>query len=217
MTALGFVETAKMEGHKAIVHAAAASNLGQMLHRICAEDGIPLVNIVRSDDQVALLRGQGAEHVLNSTDENFQKTLTAAVELTGATIAFDPIGGGILSNQILTAMEVAAQKRMPVWSRYGSDEHKQIYIYGMLDPAPTALTRGYGFAWSVSGWLLMPFLQRAGLERMFAMQQRVLSGLKTTFASQYSDRVSLEQALELSAVQAYGRKATGQKTLITMS
>ena len=114
-------------------------------------------------------------------------------------------------------MEVAAQKRMPVWSRYGSDEHKQIYIYGMLDPAHTALTRGYGFAWSVSGWLLMPFLQRAGLERMFAMQQRVLSGLKTTFASQYSDRVSLEQALELSAVQAYGRKATGQKTLITMS
>ena len=217
MTALGFVETAKMEGHKAIVHAAAASNLGQMLHRICAEDGIPLVNIVRSDDQVAMLRGQGAEHVLNSTDENFQKTLTAAVELTGATIAFDPIGGGLLSNQILTAMEVAAQKRMPVWSRYGSDEHKQIYIYGMLDPAPTALTRGYGFAWSVSGWLLMPFLQRAGLERMFAMQQRVLSGLKTTFASQYSDRVSLEQALELSAVQAYGRKATGQKTLITMS
>ena len=217
MTALGFVETAKMEGHQAIVHAAAASNLGQMLQRICTEDGIPLVNIVRSDEQVALLRGQGGEYVLNSTDQNFQKDLTAAVVATGATVAFDPIGGGPLSNQILTAMEVAAQKRLPVWSRYGSDEHKQIYIYGMLDPAPTTLTRGYGFAWSVSGWLLMPFLQREGLERMAAMQQRVLSGLKTTFASQYSDGVALENALELSAVQTYGRKATGQKTLITMS
>ena len=217
MTALGFVETAKMEGHQAIVHAAAASNLGQMLQRICTEDGIPLVNIVRSDEQVALLRGQGGEYVLNSTDQNFQKDLTAAVVATGATVAFDPIGGGPLSNQILTAMEVAAQKRLPVWSRYGSDEHKQIYIYGMLDQAPTTQTRGYGFAWSVSGWLLMPFLQRAGLERMASMQQRVLSGLKTTFASQYCDGVALENALELSAVQTYGRKATGQKTLITMS
>ncbi len=217
MTALGFVETATMEGHKAIVHAAAASNLGQMLHRICAEDGIPLVNIVRSAEQVALLKGQGAEHVLNSKDDDFPKQLLAAVEATGATLAFDPIGGGTLSNQILGAMETAAQKRMPVWSRYGSDEHKQVYVYGMLDPAPMSLTRGYGFAWSVGGWLLTPFLQRAGLERMIAMQQRVLAGLKTTFASHYSDRVELEKALELPVVQTYGRKATGQKTLVTMS
>ena len=216
MTALGFVETAKMEGHKAIIHAAAASNLGQMLHRICVEDGIPLVNIVRSDEQVALLRDQGAEHALNSQAANFQVQLAAAVEATGATLAFDPIGGGTLTNQILMAMEAAAQKRMPTWSRYGSDEHKQVYIYGMLDPSPTSLTRGYGFAWSVGGWLLMPFMQRAGLERMVAMQQRVLAGLKTTFSSAYSDRVSLASSLELSAVQTYGKKATGQKTLVTM-
>ena len=216
MTALGFVETAKMEGHKAIIHAAAASNLGQMLHRICAEDGIPLVNMVRSTEQVELLKSQGAEYVLNSKDEDFQVQMLAAVEATGATVAFDPIGGGTLTNQILMAMESAAQKRMPTWSRYGSDEHKQVYIYGMLDPSPTTLTRGYGFAWSVGGWLLTPFLQRAGLERMVAMQQRVLAGLKTTFASAYSDRVPLAASLELSAVQTYGRKATGQKTLITM-
>lgn len=217
MTALGFVETAKMEGHKAIIHAAAASNLGQMLQRICTEDSIPLVNIVRSAEQVALLKGQGAEHVLNSKDADFPAQLLAAVEATGATLAFDPIGGGTLSNQILGAMETAAQKRMPVWSRYGSEEHKQVYVYGMLDPAPMTLTRGYGFAWSVGGWLLTPFLQRAGLERMMAMQQRVLAGLKSTFASHYSDRVELEKALELAAVQTYGRKATGQKTLVTMS
>lgn len=214
MTALGFVETAKMEGHKAIVHLAAASNLGQMLNRICIEDGIPLVNIVRSQAQVDLLRGQGATWVLNSSDDDFAAQLQAAVEATGATIAFDPIGGGTLSNQILMAMEVAAQKRMPAWSRYGSEEHKQIYIYGMLDPAPMTLTRGYGFAWSVGGWLLTPFLQRAGIERIIAMQQRVLAGLTSTFASQYSDRVSLEGALGVDAVKLYGRKATGQKTIV---
>lgn len=214
MTALGFVETTRMEGHKAIVHAAAASNLGQMLNRICQEDGIALVNIVRSEAQAKLLRDQGATWVLNQSEAGFQAALQEAVEATGATIAFDPIGGGTLSNQILMAMEVAAQKRMPEWSRYGSDEHKQVYIYGMLDPSPTQLTRGYGFAWSVGGWLLTPFLQRAGIERVVAMQQRVLAGLDTTFASHYSDRVSLAGALSVEAVKHYGRKATGQKTLI---
>lgn len=214
MTALGFVETARMEGHKAIVHLAAASNLGQMLNRICIEDGIPLVNIVRSQAQVDLLKSQGAEIVLNSSSDGFAADLQAAVEQTGATVAFDPIGGGTMANQILGAMEVAAQKRMPAWSRYGSDEHKQIYVYGMLDPSPTTLTRGYGFAWSVGGWLLFPFLQRAGQERVIAMKQRVVSGLKTTFASHYSDRVGLAQALDLEQVKLYGRKSTGQKTLI---
>ncbi len=216
MTALGFVETTKMEGHKAIVHAAAASNLGQMLNRICIEDGIPLVNIVRSDEQVALLKSQGAGIVLNSRDANFTADLQAAIEETGATIAFDPIGGGTLSNQILMAMEVAAQKRMSVWSRYGSEEHKQVYVYGMLDPSPTQLTRGYGFAWSVGGWLLTPFLAKAGMERLIAMRTRVLNGLNTTFASQYSDRVSLEHSLDLEVVKHYGRKSTRQKTLIVM-
>ena len=214
MTALGFVETARMEGHGAIIHAAAASNLGQMLNRICLEDGVPLVNIVRKPEQVALLKDQGAEIVLNSSDSDFAAQLLAAVEATQATVAFDPIGGGTLSNQILTAMEVAAQKRMPTWSRYGSEEFKQVYIYGMLDPSPTTLTRGYGFAWSVGGWLLTPFLQKAGLERLMAMRARVQQGLTTTFASHYSDRVSLADALSVDAVKHYGRKATGQKTLI---
>ena len=214
MTALGFVETAKLEGHKAIVHAAAASNLGQMLNRICLEDGIPLVNIVRSDEQVALLKHQGADMVINASDTDFSAQLRAALESTGATVAFDPIGGGPLSNSILSAMEAAAQKRMPVWSRYGSEEFKQVYIYGMLDPSPTTLTRGYGFAWSVGGWLLTPFLQRAGLERLGAMRHRVQQGLKSTFASHYSHRTSLEGALAVEAVKLYGKKATAQKTLI---
>ena len=214
MTALGFVETAKLEGHKAIVHAAAASNLGQMLNRICLEDGIPLVNIVRSDEQVALLKHQGADMVINASDTDFSAQLRAALESTGATVAFDPIGGGPLSNSILSAMEAAAQKRMPVWSRYGSEEFKQVYIYGMLDPSPTTLTLGYGFAWSVGGWLLTPFLQRAGLERLGAMRHRVQQGLKSTFASHYSHRTSLEGALAVEAVKLYGKKATAQKTLI---
>jgi len=214
MTALGFVETAKLEGHKAIVHAAAAFNLGQMLNRICLEDGIPLVNIVRSDEQVALLKHQGADMVINASDTDFSAQLRAALESTGATVAFDPIGGGPLSNSILSAMEAAAQKRMPVWSRYGSEEFKQVYIYGMLDPSPTTLTRGYGFAWSVGGWLLTPFLQRAGLERLGAMRHRVQQGLKSTFASHYSHRTSLEGALAVEAVKLYGKKATAQKTLI---
>jgi len=217
MTALGFVETAKMEGHKAIIHAAAASNLGQMLNRICIEDGIPLINIVRSPQQVELLTEQGATYVLDSSQSSFATDLANAIEATGATLAFDPIGGGTLSNQLLGAMELAAQKRMTTWSRYGSDEHKQVYIYGMLDPSPMTLTRSYGFAWSVGGWLLFPFLQkRAGLERMIAMQRRVVAGLKTTFASHYSETVSLEAALSVDAVKACGKKATGQKTLIVM-
>lgn len=215
MTALGFVETMRMEGHKAVVHTAAASNLGQMLNRICLDEGIPLVNIVRSAEQVALLKEQGASHVLNSTDDDFSEQLRAAVAETGATLAYDAIGGGKLVNQILMAMEAAAQARMPAWSRYGSDEHKQAYIYGALDLSPTILNRGYGFAWGVGGWLLTPFLQRAGLERIQRMQQRVVSELTTTFASHYAHRVSLEEALSVDAVKQYGVRRTGQKTLIT--
>ena len=215
MTALGFMETRDIEGQKAMVHTAAASNLGQMLVRLCQADDIPLVNIVRSEEQVALLRAMGAEWVLNSQSEGFMGNLIDALVATGATLAFDAIGGGRLVNRILTAMELAAAKSGP-WSRYGSEEPKQAYIYGQLDLGATELTRGYGWVWSVSGWLLTPFMKRAGPERVARMRERVVNEIDTTFASHYSARISLAQALTVSAAQAYGARSTGQKTLLLM-
>jgi len=205
-----------MEGQKAIVHTAAASNLGQMLHRLCQADGIPLVNIVRSDEQVALLEAMGAEWVLNSQDEQFMKRLIDALVATGATLAFDAIGGGKGVNRILTAMEVAAAKTGP-WSRYGSEEPKQAYIYGQLDLGATELTRGYGWVWSVSGWLLTPFMKRAGPERVARMRERVLREIDTTFASHYSAQMSLEEAMTVDSAVQYGARKTGQKTLLTLT
>ncbi|MDB2378209.1 zinc-binding dehydrogenase [Luminiphilus sp.] len=215
MTALGFVETMKMEGHKAIVHTAAASNLGQMLNRICLDDGVPLVNVVRNEEQVALLKGQGAAHVVNSSDDDFAEQLAAAVNATGATLAFDAIGGGKLGNAILMAMEAGAVERMTEWSRYGSNEYKQLYIYGALDLAPTTLNRGYGFSWGIGGWLLTPFMMKAGGEVVRQMQAKVVAELTTTFASHYSDRVSLAESLTPQIGSRYGVRRTGQKTLIT--
>lgn len=215
LTALGFVETAKMEGHKAIVHTAAASNLGQMLQKICLADDIPLVNIVRSDEQVAILRGIGARHVVNSKDADFPAQLLAAIEDTGATIAFDAIGGGTLGSDILQAMERAAVKRMTDYNRYGSLEPKQLYIYGALDLSPTTLNRlAFGFAWSVSGWLLTPFLQGRGRDAAPRMRQRVVDELTTTFASTYTRTIGLAEALDPAILRAYERKATGEKFLI---
>ena len=216
MTALGFMETRDMEGQKAMVHTAAASNLGQMLVRLCQADGIPLVNIVRSEDQVALLRSMGAEWALNSQSDSFMSDLIDALVATGATLAFDAIGGGRLVNRILTAMELAAAKTGP-WSRYGSEVPKQAYIYGQLDLGATELTRGYGWVWSVSGWLLTPFMNRAGADRVARMRQRVVNEIDTTFASHYSSRTPLTQALNLRAVQEYGARRTGQKTLLLMA
>jgi len=215
LTALGFVETARNEGHKAIVHTAAASNLGQMLQKVCLADGIPLVNIVRSPEQADILRGIGATLVLNSTDADFAAQLTDAVARTGATIAFDAIGGGKLGGEILQAMERAALRRMPDYSRYGSELFKQLYIYGALDLSPTLLNRsGFGFQWSVSGWLLFPALRKLGLETMMRMRQRVMAELTTTFASHYTRVIGLAEALEPDVLRAYERKATGEKFLI---
>lgn len=213
LTALGFVETMKREGHKAIVHTAAASNLGQMLVRICQEDGVPLVNIVRNEAQVAILKSLGAEHVLDSSKADFPAQLHAAAAATGATIAFDAVGGGNLVSQILEAMERAASKDAP-YSRYGSDSAKQAYIYGALDQSPTILTRSFGFTWNVGGWLLFPFLQRAGAETVERLRQRVRDGLTTTFASSYKARISLRDALSRDAVLAYNARRTGEKYLI---
>ena len=216
MTALGFLETRDMESHGAMVHTAAASNLGQMLVRLCQADKIPLVNIVRSEAQVTLLRDMGAEWVLNTQSEQFMPELIKALKATGATVAFDAIGGGRLVNRILTAMEIAAAQTGP-WSRYGSEEVKQAYIYGQLDMSATELTRGYGWVWSVSGWLLTPFMNRAGPDRVARMRQRVVDEIDSTFLSHYSSRLSLQASLSATAVADYGARKTGQKTLLQMT
>jgi NADPH:quinone reductase-like Zn-dependent oxidoreductase len=213
MTVLGMVETMRTEGHTALVHTAAASNLGQMLQRVCLEDGVPLVNVVRSSAQAAILSDIGATHVCDSSQDDFMPSLTAAVRESSATLGFDAIGGGSMANRILTAMELAASAGA-AFSRYGSAVHKQVYIYGGLDRSPTELTRGYGMAWGLGGWLLTNFLQKAGLDTMKRMRQRVAAGITTTFASSYTAAVDLPGALEPASVADYGRQATGQKYLI---
>jgi NADPH2:quinone reductase len=214
LTALGMVETMRREGHKAIVHTAAASNLGQMLNRICRKDGIALVNIVRSQQQADLLRKAGAKYVVDSTSDNFIAELTDALAETGATIAFDAIGGGRLAGQILSCMEAAANRTAKEYSRYGSTTFKQVYIYGGLDTRPTELVRDFGMTWGMGGWLLFPFLQKAGADTVQRLKQRVADELKTTFASHYTREVSLAEALQADALAAYGKRATGTKYLI---
>ena len=214
LTALGMTETMRREGHSALVHTAAASNLGQMLNKICIADGISLVNIVRGDAQAEVLRGIGATHICNSSSPEFMADLTKALVETGATIAFDAIGGGKLAGQILTCMEAAINQTATVYSRYGSSVHKQVYIYGGLDTGPTELNRSFGMIWSVGGWLLTPFLQKIGREDAQKMRDRVAAELKTTFASHYTSTISLTQALDPEILAAYNRRATGEKYLI---
>lgn len=215
MTALGFVETAKAEGAKAIIHSAAASNLGQMLNRICQEDGISLVNIVRSEEQVALMKNAGAAHVVNSSEPDFMSQLRGAIRETGAYFGFDPIGGGTMVDSCFKAMEQVAAAEMGEYNRYGSNQPKKMYIYGRLDLGPTILTPAYGFGWTLSGWLLTPFLANAGMETVLRMRQRVLDNLTTTFASTYKRRVSLEEMLTRDAALEYRAMRTGEKYLVT--
>ena len=215
LTALAMVETMRAEGHKAIVHAAAASNLGQMLNRICIADGIDLVNIVRKKEQEALLRDMGAKYVVNSSSDTFIADLTAAIIETGATIAFDPIGGGQLTSDILNCMEVAVARDMKEHSIYGSTTFKQVYIYGALDRGPITLNRNFGFAWAVNGFLLFNALGKLGTETTVAMRQRVADEITTTFASYYTHEVSLAEALQLQSLAGYSKQATGEKYLIT--
>ena len=218
LTALGFVETAKREGHSAIVHTAAASNLGQMLQKICLKDGVPLVNIVRSPEQEKLLRDIGAAYVLNSRDADFRARLASALDETGATLVFDAIGGGTLGGDIIQTMEQAASRKLAEYSRYGSTTFKQLYIYGALDLSPTVLNRlTFGFQWSVSGWLLTPFLQKVGPEGAARLRQRVLDELTTTFASHYTRTIGLAEVLDPDVLRAFERKATGEKYLIVPS
>ncbi len=214
MTALGFVETARMEGQSAIIHTAAASNLGQMLVKICQEDKLPLVNIVRKAEHVDLLKGLGATHIVNSSDDDFMAQLRAAIDETGAYCGFDPIGGGDMVDACFKAMEQVAAGKMGEYSRYGSEQAKKMYIYGRLDLGPTILTPAYGFGWTLSGWLLTPFLQQAGFEVIVRMRQRVLEGLTSTFASSYKARVSLDEMLTRDAVLDYRQMKTGEKYLV---
>jgi NADPH:quinone reductase len=214
LTALGMVETLRSEGHKALVHTAAASNLGRMLNRICQEDKIALVNIVRNDAQVELLRSMGAAHVCNSGSPTFIQDLIAALTATGATLAFDAIGGGKLAGQILGCMEASLSAKSTQYSRYGSPVHKQVYVYGGLGQGPMELSRNYGMAWGVGGWLVMPFLQKIGPAATQKLKERVAAGLKTTFASSYAGEISLFEALDLKTMAVYSKSATGQKYLI---
>jgi|ERR1039458_7452815 NADPH:quinone reductase-like Zn-dependent oxidoreductase len=216
LTALGMVETMRRESRTALVHTAAASNLGQMLVKLCAEEDVPLVNIVRKPEQEVLLKSIGAVHVCNSTSPSFMGDLIEALKATSATVAFDAIGGGKLASQILTCMEAAASAATSAsYSRYGSTTHKQVYIYGGLDQSPTVLTRSFGFAWSVGGWLLTPFLTGLEPEAFQRLRQRVAAGLESTFASSYTREVSLAEALQPDAFTAYARQATGEKFLMT--
>lgn len=217
LTTLGMVETMRLEGHTALVHTAAASNLGQMLLKLCQEDGVPLVNVVRRQEQVDLLHELGAEHVCNSSDEDFLDGLTEAVATTDATLGFDAVGGGRLAGTILTAMERAQSRKEGAVGRYGSTRHKQVYIYGGLDRSPTELVRGFGMAWGLGGWLLPHFLDRVGPERAQELRARVAAEITTTFASSYTAEVSLEEAISLDAIAAYGKQATGEKYLVRPS
>lgn len=214
LTALGMVETMRREGHGALVHTAAASNLGQMLNRLCRAQDIPLVNIVRRPDQVEALRNQGAAYVCDTSAKHFRSDLDAAMEATGATLAFDAVGGGSLAGQILAAMERVASGRAGAYSRYGSSVHKQLYIYGALDLGPTQINRTFGFAWGVGGWLLTYFLDQIGPAAVQGLHEQVVAGLRSTFASQYAREISLSEALQLENLLAYSRRATGEKYLI---
>ncbi|WP_373486533.1 zinc-binding dehydrogenase, partial [Blastomonas sp.] len=214
LTALSMIETMRMEGHEALVHTAAASNLGVMLNRICQADGVALVNIVRKPEHAKLLRDMGAEHIIDSSSDSFMADLTDAIHATGATLAFDATGGGTLASSILSAMEAAAARTPGAYSIYGSVKHKQVYLYGGLDTSATVLNRGYGMAWGVGGWLLPNFLAKAGGDVAMRLRARVANELTTTFASHYTDDISLAQALQADVVKRYGAKTTGEKFLV---
>ena len=217
LTALGFVETMHLESHSAIVHTAAASNLGKMLVRICKDDSVPLVNIVRKPEQVEILKNLGAEYICNTGEPDFMERLVEALVATGATLGFDATGGGNegkLAGQILTAMEIAANKTAKEYSRYGSDTYKQVYIYGGLDQSPTILNRSFGMQWGLGGWLLTPMIGKFGTTKFQQMRERVAKEIKTTFASHYTQEISFEEMLQPEIIKAYAKQATGEKYLV---
>jgi NADPH2:quinone reductase len=217
LTALGFIETMKLENHSALINTAAASALGQMLVKICKADSIPLVNIVRKSEHVDLLKTLGAKHICNSSDPEFLNKLVDAIVETGATLGFDATGGGNegkLVGQMLSAMEIAANKTATEYSRYGSDTYKQVYIYGGLDQSPTVLNRSFGMQWGLGGWLLTPWIGKFGMETFQKMRQRVADEIKTTFATDYTSVISFEEMLQPEIIKKYAKQATGEKYLV---
>ncbi|MCA9609656.1 MAG: NADH oxidase [Myxococcales bacterium] len=217
MTVQAFLETMRAEGHSAIVHTAAASNLGQMLAKLCRKEGVPLVAIVRSDAQRAILAELGVEHIVDSSKEGSMRALVAALAATGATLGFDAIGGGEMADRILIAMEQAQLSRGQAPGAYGTPVHKQVYVYGRLDTGPTTLTPSYGLYWGVGGWLVTPWLQRVGLERMMEMRRFAIEERNGIFASRYTDTIGLDLMIDPEVARAYQRKATGQKYLVDPS
>ncbi|MGS2720534.1 zinc-binding dehydrogenase [Paraglaciecola aestuariivivens] len=217
LTALGMVETMRMEGHQALVHTAAASALGQMLNKICLAEDVPLVNIVRNQEQVDILKAIGAKYICDSSQESFKTDLYQAIEATGATLAFDAIGGGELVSDILTAMEMVGSKDAVGFNTYGSDANKQVYIYGGLDFSPTILNRAYGMTWGIGGWLLMRFLGKLPVDKILLLHKRVADEIDSTFASSFSRELSLEEAIQPKIALKYNAKKTGEKYLINPS
>lgn len=214
LTALSMIETMNIEGHRALVHTAAASNLGQMLVKLCAKDSIGLVNIVRKDEQADMLKSMGAKYVCNSSQASFLDDLTEAIHETGATLAFDATGGGPLADQILTAMERAQLRGQPGYSAYGSTTHKQVYLYGQLDVSSTVLARTYGMSWGVGGWLVAPILNKIGPERVASLRNRVAEELGTTFASHFTQEISFKELLSANIAKQYAARKTGEKYLL---
>jgi len=217
MTVQAFLDTMLDEGHEAIVHTAAASNLGQMLARLCAKREVPLVAIVRSQAQVQLLTDLGVPHVVDSSRDGFLPALVDAIAETGATLAFDAISGGRMASDILVAMEQAQAKRGAPFSVYGSTAHKQVYIYGRLDVGPLHLSSSVGMYWGVGGWLLGPRLAKAGPERTMAMRRYAVEERNGIFASHYTQTIGLDDMIDPEIARAYDRKATGEKFLVDPS
>jgi NADPH:quinone reductase-like Zn-dependent oxidoreductase len=214
MTVQAFLDTMRREGHTAMVHTAAASNLGQMLAKLCVQEEVPLVAIVRSDRQRVILEELGVKFIVDSSKPTFMTELVSAIAETGATLGFDAIGGGKMADRILRAMEQAQVLLGADTSVYGTPVHKQVYIYGRLDMSATTLGSGFGFYWGLGGWLLTPRLNQMGREGVMKMRQFAIEERNGIFASHYSSTVGLHALLDPDTARAIDRKATGEKFLL---
>jgi len=217
MTVQSFLTTMRDEGHTAIIHTAAASNLGQMLAKLCKKEDVPLVAIVRRDSQRELLAELGVPYIVDSSKETFFNDLVQAIAAAEATLCFDAIGGGKMADTVLKAMEMALRSRGMEGGVYGTPVHKQVYIYGRLDFSPTILTSAYGMYWGVGGWLVTPRLQKQGMKRTIEMRQYAIEERNGIFASDYARTISLEEMLDPDTARSIDKKGTGGKVLVDPS